>query len=48
MKAGRLSYTRDEAGERRIDVAELERVFGIRVGVSSALFSTEVVFGILW
>jgi hypothetical protein len=29
MKAGRLSYTRDEAGERRIDVAELERVFGV-------------------
>ena len=30
MKAGRLSYTRNEAGERRIDVAELERVFGIK------------------
>jgi predicted site-specific integrase-resolvase len=30
MKAGRLSYTTDEAGERRVDVAELERVFGIR------------------
>ncbi|MBO0735240.1 MAG: hypothetical protein J2P48_01520 [Alphaproteobacteria bacterium] len=30
MQAGRLSYTRDEAGERRIDVAELERVFGIK------------------
>jgi hypothetical protein len=30
MKAGRLSYTRDEAGERRIEVAELERVFGIK------------------
>jgi hypothetical protein len=30
MKAGRLSYTRNEAGERRIDIAELERVFGIK------------------
>jgi hypothetical protein len=28
MKAGRLSYTKNEAGERRIDIAELERVFG--------------------
>jgi len=28
MKTGRLSYTLDEAGERRIDVAELERAFG--------------------
>jgi hypothetical protein len=26
MKDGRLSYTLDDAGERRIDVAELERV----------------------
>jgi hypothetical protein len=31
MKDGRLSYSRDETGERRIDVAELERVFGTRV-----------------
>jgi len=31
MKDGRLSYSRDAAGERRIDVAELERVFGARV-----------------
>ena len=30
MKNGRLSYTLNEAGERQIDVAELERVFGIR------------------
>jgi ABC-type transporter Mla subunit MlaD len=29
MKTGRLSYTVNETGERRIDVAELERVFGI-------------------
>jgi hypothetical protein len=31
LKAGRLSYTKDAAGERRIDVAELERVFGIKL-----------------
>jgi hypothetical protein len=30
MRAGRLSYTKDAAGERRIDIAELERVFGIK------------------
>jgi hypothetical protein len=30
MKTGRLSYTVGEAGERRIDVSELERVFGLR------------------
>src|SRR3954454_13691761 len=30
MKTGRLSFTTDASGERRIDVAELERVFGIR------------------
>jgi hypothetical protein len=29
LKAGRLSYTRNGGGERRIDVAELERVFGL-------------------
>ena len=29
MKAGRLSYTVDAAGQRRIDTAELDRVFGI-------------------
>jgi hypothetical protein len=29
MKTGRLSYVRDAAGERRIEVVELERVFGI-------------------
>jgi hypothetical protein len=29
MKAGRLSYTVDDAGQRRIDTAELDRVFGI-------------------
>jgi hypothetical protein len=27
MKTGRLSFTRNGAGERRIDTAELERVF---------------------
>jgi hypothetical protein len=30
MKAGKLSFTKDEAGERKVDVAELERVFGLR------------------
>jgi hypothetical protein len=35
MKDGRLSYTRGETGERRIDVAELERVFGTRVAGSN-------------
>lgn len=30
MKLGRLSYTKNDASERRIDVAELERVFGIK------------------
>ena len=35
MKTGRLSYSLDEAGERRIDVAELERVFGARVAVGN-------------
>jgi hypothetical protein len=36
MKTGRLSYTQDEAGDRRIDVAELERVFGIKKVADSA------------
>jgi hypothetical protein len=31
MKAGRLSYSVGEAGERRIDTAELDRVFPIKV-----------------
>ena len=30
MRSGRLSYTKGAAGERRVDVAELERVFGIK------------------
>jgi len=30
MKTGRLAYSTEENGERRIDVAELERVFGIK------------------
>lgn len=30
MKTGRLSYTVNDAGERRIDVAELQRVFDLR------------------
>jgi hypothetical protein len=32
MKAGRLSYTVDAAGQRRIDTAELDRVFGMSSG----------------
>jgi hypothetical protein len=35
MKAGRLSFTLDGVGERRIDTAELDRVFGLKA-VSSA------------
>ena len=35
MKDGRLSYSLGAAGERRIDVAELERVFGHRVASSN-------------
>lgn len=30
MKKGRLSFTRSENGERKIDAAELERVFGLK------------------
>ena len=30
MKDGRLSFSLDETGERRIDTAELDRVFGIK------------------
>jgi hypothetical protein len=30
MRAGRLSFKTNAAGDRRIDVAELERVFGLR------------------
>jgi len=30
MKTGRLCYTADETGARRIDTAELDRVFGIK------------------
>jgi hypothetical protein len=31
MKAGRLSFALSETGERRIDTAELDRVFGIKI-----------------
>ena len=31
MRAGKLSYTTDVAGKRRIDVAELGRAFAIRL-----------------
>lgn len=37
MQAGRLSYTIDPAGKRRIDVAELQRVFEIK-GAETAGF----------
>ena len=36
MKVGRLSYTVDETGERRIDTAELDRVFPIKINGASA------------
>lgn len=32
LRKGRLSYSKDPAGNRRIDVAELERVFPIESG----------------
>ena len=44
MKAGRLSYTVDAAGQRRIDTAELDRVFGpltLRNGSNGAQGSTK-------
>lgn len=31
MRSGRLSYTKDAAGERCIEVVELERVFGVKL-----------------
>jgi DNA-binding transcriptional MerR regulator len=38
MQAGRLSYTTDPTGKRRIDVAELQRVFEIK-GAETAGFA---------
>ena len=38
MKAGPLSYTRNEAGVRLVEVAELERVFGIKTVRSANSF----------
>jgi hypothetical protein len=40
MKTGRLSYTMNDAGERRIDTAELDRVFGA-AGADSSKSNTE-------
>ena len=37
MKVGRLSYTMSAAGERQIEVAELERVFGLKFQSSGNL-----------
>jgi predicted site-specific integrase-resolvase len=37
MKAGRLSFTLDDAGERRIDTAELDRVFGLKTANGASL-----------
>ena len=37
MKTGRLSYTTSRAGERRIDVSELERVFGIKTLIAKPI-----------
>jgi hypothetical protein len=31
MRSGRLSYTKDAAGERRVEISELERVFGVKI-----------------
>jgi hypothetical protein len=36
MQAGRLSYSTDSAGKRVVDVAELDRVFGVKVGSDDA------------
>jgi hypothetical protein len=40
MNNGRLSFTKDEAGERRVDTTELDRVFGVRTG-NGAIASDE-------
>jgi hypothetical protein len=37
MKAGRLSYTVDDAGDRRIDTAELDRVFKVNGAIPEAM-----------
>lgn len=37
MKAGRLSYAMSATGERQIEVAELERVFGLKFQSSGNL-----------
>jgi hypothetical protein len=42
MRAGRLAFTKDEVGLRRIDVAELERVYGKLGEVNGALPHIEV------
>jgi hypothetical protein len=36
MKTGRLSFTVGESGERRVDTAELDRVFGVKVDGATA------------
>jgi hypothetical protein len=36
MKAGRLCYTVGEAGERRVDTTELDRVFGVKINGAPA------------
>ncbi len=35
MKSGKLSYETDESGHKRIDVSELERVFGLQQQVAT-------------
>jgi hypothetical protein len=35
MKVGRLAYTVEASGERRIDVSELDRVFGVKTDASA-------------
>ena len=38
MVSGRLSFTKDRAGKRQLDPAELERVFGIKGITTSQTF----------
>jgi len=35
MKSGKLAYTLAEGGERKIDISELERVFGTRATIGN-------------
>jgi len=37
MKSGKLAYTLAEGGERKIDISELERVFGTRATIGNGV-----------